>query len=167
MFERGKVVKLVFDEKDSKSRSLTRQSFAKDADINNIMSKYAVTGVLVDPANVDSRRVPRFGDFSDLVDYPTLVGRINQAQADFMTLPSGLRARFDNDVENLLAFISEPKNVIEAVSLKLLPETMLEATFTVHPELRPKKPEGAAADAAAGQAAAGSASVGAAGGTSA
>lgn len=157
MYERGRVVKLEFDPKDEKSRSLTRQSFAKDADINNIMAKYAVTGVLVDPSNVDSRRVPRFGDFSDLVDYPTLVGRINQAKADFMTLPSAVRVRFDNDVENLLAFIAEPKNVIEAVAMNLLPETMLEATFAVHPELRPKG-EGAAATAAAGQAAEGSAS---------
>lgn len=124
------------------SRSMTRQSFAKDADINNIMAQYAVSGVLVDPSNVDSARVPRFGDFSDLVDYPTLVGRINQAQADFMTLPSGVRARFDNNVENLLDWIGDPKNVVEAVALKVLPESMIEATYAVHPELRPVEVKG-------------------------
>jgi len=128
-------------DKNGKPISLTHQSFAKDADINNIMSKYAVSGVLVDPFNVDSGRVPRFGDFSDLVDYPTLVTRIGQAQADFMTLPSAVRAKFDNDVENLLSFISVPENVFEAVKLKVLPESMLEATFAVRPDLRPPEPK--------------------------
>lgn len=145
---RGVPSDLVFTKAD---RSMTRQSFAKDADINNIMAKYAVSGVLVDPNDVDSARLPHFGDFSDLVDYPTLVGRINQAQADFMTLPSGVRARFDNSVENLLDWIADPKNVVEAVSLHVLPESMIEATYAVHPELRPPK-EGAGAAAPAGQA---------------
>lgn len=141
---------LVFRKDDPNSRSMTRQSFAKDADINNIMAKYAVSGVLVDPANVDSGRVARFGDFSDIPDYALMVKRVNQAQDDFMTLPSDVRARFNNSVEDLLGFISEPENVVEAVSLKLLPETMLEATFKVRPELRPKiDPASGKPDAAA------------------
>ena len=119
----------------SKLPSLTRQSFAKDANINNIMARYAVTGVLVDPSNVDSMRQPRFGDFSDLADYSVLVGRINQAQADFMTLPSAVRARFNNSVEELLSWMSDPKNVVEAVELKVLPKSMIEATYAVHPDL--------------------------------
>ena len=123
------------DPKSESGRSLTRQSFAKDADINTIMSRYAISGVLVDPLDVDSGRQPRFGDFSDLSDYATLVGRINQAQADFMTLPSDVRARFGNDVEQLLRWISEPQNVVEAVNLKLLPETMIEATTSNSPLL--------------------------------
>lgn len=132
---RGEPSDLVFSKDDPNSRSMTRQSFAKDADINTIMSRYAVSGVLVDPANVDSARMPRFGDFSDLVDYPTLVSRINQAQSDFMTLPSDVRARFDNNVENLLEWIGDPKNVVEAVNLKVLQPSMIDATFTARPDL--------------------------------
>lgn len=125
MFERGVAVKLMFDSKDESSRSRTHQSFAKDADINNIMKKYAVTGVLVDPSLVNSTRQPRFGDFSDLVDYPTLVIRVRQAQSDFMTLPAAVRERFNNDVGEALEFLADPANVKEAVELKLLPESVL------------------------------------------
>ena len=126
--------------KDGKVITLTHQSFAKDADINNIMAKYLVTGVLVDPLNVDSGRRPRFGDFSDLVDYPTMVSRINQAQADFMTLPSDVRAKFSNSVEECLNFIADPANVREAVKLGLLPESMIPITDVVmNPE--PKAPD--------------------------
>ena len=87
MLLRGKCERLCFDPKGELTRSMTHQSFAKDADINTIMSRYAVSGVLVDPMNVDSGRVARFGDFSDLTDYSQLVSRIKQAQEDFMTLP--------------------------------------------------------------------------------
>jgi phage internal scaffolding protein len=124
-------------DKNGRVITLTHQSFAKDADINNIMAKYAVTGVLVDPSNVDAGRQPRFGDFSDLVDYPTMVSRINQAEADFMTLPSAVRAKFSNSVEECLNFIAQPENVVESVKLGLLPESSLEATFAVRPDLRP------------------------------
>jgi len=124
-------------DKNGRVISMTHQSFAKDADINNIMAKYAVSGVLVDPLNVDSGRQPRFGDFSDLVDYPTMVSRINKAQADFMTLPSGVRAKFSNSVEECLNFIAAPENVVEAVKLGLLPEAAIEATYAVRPDLRP------------------------------
>lgn len=134
MRERGVCPALVFDAMDKNSRSMTHQSFAKDADINTIMSRYAVSGVLVDPMNVDSSRVPRFGDFSDLMDYSHVVNRIQQANADFMTLPSEVRARFDNDVEKCLQFIAEPANVREAVTLGLLPKTMIPATDAVFPD---------------------------------
>jgi len=137
MRERGTVVRLMFDPKDKASASMTRQSFAKEADVNTIMARYAVSGVLVDPMNVDSARVARFGDFSDIVDYGHLLRRLGEAQADFMTLPSTVRAKFDNDVEKALEFINVPENVFEAVKLGLVPEAMLEATFLVRPDLRP------------------------------
>jgi len=129
-------------DKNGKVITPTHQSFAKDADINNIMAKYAVSGVLVDPTNVDLGRRPRFGDFSDLVDYPTMVSRINQAQADFMTLPSDVRAKFNNSVEECLNFIADPANVREAVKLGLLPESMIPVTDVVM-NPAPKAPDAA------------------------
>ena len=65
--------------------------------------------------NVDSGRCARFGDFSDLTDYAQLVSRINKAQEDFLTLPSLVRSRFDNSVENCLTWISDPLNHRDAV----------------------------------------------------
>lgn len=138
MYNRGVPVKVLFDENDPNSRSRTHQSFAKDADINNIMAKYRKTGILVDPTLVNSARQPRFGDFSDIVDYASIVNRITQANADFMTLSAEVRAKFDNDVEKCLVFIADPKNLVEAVKLKLLPESML-------PPLPKEPPKDAAA----------------------
>jgi len=125
MYDRGLPSKLVFRSDDPLSRSRTHQSFGKDANINVIMAKYKKTGVLVDPLLVSSDRQPRFGDFSDLSDYGVRYARIKQAQEDFMTLPAVVRAKFNNDVENCLTFISNPENLKEAVALKLLPSGIL------------------------------------------
>jgi len=123
MFLRGSNdAKLKFSDSSPDSRSRTHQSFAKDADINNIMSRYKKTGVLVDPRLISSSRVPRFGDFSDIPDYATVVSRVQQAEKDFMTLPASVRAKFDNDVANALNFISDRANVKESVALGLLPK---------------------------------------------
>jgi len=145
---------------------MTRQSFAKDADINVIMSRYPNGGV---PLDAIMQGQPIFGDFSDVHDFGAMVNRVQQARDNFMLLPAETRVKFDNNVESLLTFINDPKNVIEAVRLQLLPESMIEATFAVRPDLRPlegeysKKKVGAAASAAAGQAAASGAAGAAAG----
>lgn len=125
MFERGKCEKLKFNKEIPTQRSRTHQSFAKDADINNIMNKYSKTGVLVDPTLINSKRQPRFGDFSDIADYATIVNRINQANDDFMTLPAVTRDKFNNNVEECLRFIADPNNVKECVTLGLLPASVL------------------------------------------
>lgn len=132
-------------------RSLTRQSFAKDADINNLMARYPNGGVPLDAILVRDPNEAIFGDFSDLGDFSGLMNRVSEAQAAFMALPSSVRARFDNDVAKLLAFIDAPENVVEAVKLQLLPESMLDATFTVRPDLA--TPEWKAAKEAAAKAA--------------
>lgn len=136
----------------SNSPSMTRQSFAKDADINTIMARYPNGGV---PLDMFMQGTPVFGDFSDISDFGAVVNRVNQARDNFMLLPATLRARFDNDVEKLLEFVNKPENVREAVDLQLLPESMLEATYLVRPDLRPKaegaggKPAGQAEGASA------------------
>lgn len=111
---------------DSKGNriSRTKQNFAKDADINNIMSRYRRTGLLVDPVSCSYRR-PNFGDFSDMVELPFLIDRIRSAQSSFMVLPAALRERFHNEVAELIDFVSDPKNVKEAVDLHLLPASVL------------------------------------------
>lgn len=48
---------------------------------------------------------------------------MNQAQADFLTLPSEVRAKFDNDVAKCLDYISDPDNLESCVDMALLPKT--------------------------------------------
>lgn len=94
------------------SPSMTKQAFAKDADINNIMDKYTKTGVL--PSGT---RAPMFGDFSSGEEYQSIQNKLIQAQSDFSLLPSDVRELFDNDVKALLDFASNPDNAQELENL--------------------------------------------------
>lgn len=96
--------------------SLTRQEFSHDADINNIMRKYAV-GLPPSPAGA---RPPVFGDFSNVPDYQTALDKVIDAQERFAELPSKVRRRFDNDPAKLLQFLASEENRAEAVQLGLI-----------------------------------------------
>jgi len=120
MSTRGIPVKLICDSNDPRGRSRTHQSFAKDADINNIMGKYQRTGILVDPS-IPRTRFPQFGDFSDVIGYSEVVERIQKAQTSFDLLPSDIREKFDYSVQKAIDFISDPVNYDESVKLGLLP----------------------------------------------
>ena len=94
------------------SPSMTKQAFAKDADINTIMDKYTKTGVL--PSGT---RAPMFGDFSSGEEYQNIQNKLIKAENDFGLLPSDVRERFDNDVKALLDFASNPANQAELENL--------------------------------------------------
>lgn len=108
---------------DKRVVSRTHQSFKKDADINNILAKYKKTGFLVDPLMVNVNRHAMFGDFSDFQDYGTIMNRITAAQQCFARLPAAVRAKFDNDLQKCIDFMSDAANVEEAIELGLLPES--------------------------------------------
>jgi len=118
-------VQLVFDENDPLSKSRTHQSFAKDADINNIMAKYSRTGILGDP-NLVSERKPMFGDFSNIPDFNERVLSVQRVNDAFMALPSDVRAKFANDPALALDFLADEKNHDEARKLGMLPELPVE-----------------------------------------
>lgn len=101
------------------ARSRAQQQFAKDADINVIMSRYQKSGVLVDPVKIGNRRAI-FGDFSDVQDFHTARNQVLQAEAEFMSLPARVRAKFDNDPAQLLAFVADDANYDEALKLGLV-----------------------------------------------
>jgi len=111
------------ESKDVLSRA--HQSFKRDSDINNIMTKYKKTGFLVDPSQVQNYNRPMFGDFQDLPDLSEHMNRLNAANEAFLRLPAVTRAKFENKVENALAFISDEKNLVESVELGLLPKELL------------------------------------------
>lgn len=96
--------------------SLTRQEFLRDADINNIMAKYA-SGVV--PVSAGSRP-PLFGDFANVPDYQTSLQIVLDAQERFAQLPSQVRSRFDNDPAKLLEFLAVEDNRAEAIKLGLI-----------------------------------------------
>lgn len=104
----------------SNSPSRTKSEFAKEADINTIVRKAKKTGVL--PSGT---RQPMYGDFSNSYSFYKQQNAIAQANAEFMELPSDLRAKFGNNVANLLDYLQDPENKAEAIELGLIaqPET--------------------------------------------
>lgn len=115
--------------------SLTKQEFADDCDINVIMARYEKTGV-IDHVN---RRQPEFGDFADMVDYQTALNIVNEADSRFSDLPASVRARFENDPRQLLAFVADPANRDEAMDLGLI-ERPAEPPPVVEPPAAPPAP---------------------------
>lgn len=95
--------------------SRTKQSFKDECDINRILKKYEKTGLLTHT----SKYAGRYEDLPSDVDYQASLNAIMQAEEAFFSLPSKLRARFDNDPEGFLAFVQNPANENELVELGL------------------------------------------------
>lgn len=131
-----------FSSDDPLSRSRTKQEFAKESNINTIVAKAKITGILGNPG---ATRQPRFGDFSNGIDFQTVSNRIAEAQQSFMELPAIVRARFKNDVAVMLDFIADPANLSDCQALGLLPPPTPE-------EIRAVQEAEAASSASAGQA---------------
>lgn len=94
----------------------TKQSFAKECNINTIVNKYQKTGML--PC-VDGGM---YGDFSNVADFQIQRNRINAVTAFFKSLPAEVRAKFNHDPALMLGFAQNPANYEEAVKLCLIPK---------------------------------------------
>lgn len=95
--------------------SRTQQQFAEEADINTIVRRFGISGIM--PADFG---MPQSADFSETItDYHTALNLIRRADEDFMQLPGQLRERFQNDPQRLIDFIENPANLEEARELKL------------------------------------------------
>ena len=94
--------------------SKTVQSGKEEADINVIVKRFGITGVV--PTNV---RVPLYGDFTEIGDFREAQNAILLANASFMAMPAEVRLRFDNDPQAFLEFCSNPANLDEMRKLGL------------------------------------------------
>ena len=95
--------------------SLAQQQFRDECDINNILRQFNITGQLP-----DTPLSPKYGDFTGISDYKTALDRVIAADEEFMNLPAALRARFDNEPANLIEFLENEQNRLEAEKLGLL-----------------------------------------------
>lgn len=101
--------------------SLTHQSFAADADVNNIVRRHIGTRMGANLSNIGSggTRQPIFGDFS-AIDYQSMLNRVTDIDNTFRRLPARLRGRFRNDPYQLIRFAEDPANLAECVKLGLI-----------------------------------------------
>lgn len=127
--------------------SLTQQSFADDADINFIMSKYVTDAHKTDaplPYTVELSKPRNVFDYATGYagyggipgtearetaysvingagdDFFDMVNRIRNAEEAFAALPSDLRQRFSNNPRAMLTYLADPANKDEAVGLGIV-----------------------------------------------
>lgn len=115
-------------------KSMTKQEFKKDTDLNVIMRKFQVTGAM-DHVNMHQGN---YGQHSPL-DYHQARTVIAEANSMFEDLPSSVRNRFDNEPAKFLDFVQNENNYDEAreLGIALAPElqTKVEAERAAAAEL--------------------------------
>lgn len=96
--------------------SLAVQSQKDEADINNIVRNFGVTGQL--PVGV---KIPQYGDFDGVDDYRSAIDAVRAAEDSFMKLPSSLREKLGNDPGRFVDYAADPGNLEEMRKLGLAP----------------------------------------------
>lgn len=98
----------------------TKQSFARECDINHLMAKYQKTG-LIDHVN---KHQGNYSDLTDVPNYHDALNKVISAQNSFDSLPSSLRNKFENDPALFLDFVSDESNKNEMIELGLIPNSV-------------------------------------------
>ena len=95
--------------------SLAIQSAEEEANINTIVRRFGLSGEVASDV-----AVPRSGDFTGAADFHTSMNLVRQAQEEFLRVPAHIRARFNNDPGQFIAFVEDDGNRDEAARLGLL-----------------------------------------------
>lgn len=93
----------------------TEQQHKDKVDVNNIVKKYQAGG----PWPVSGKQGV-YADLTSITDYQDMLESVRFAQNAFESLPAQIRDRFQNDPENMLAFLQNPANKEEAIKLGLV-----------------------------------------------
>jgi phage internal scaffolding protein len=95
--------------------SLTKQEFTEECDVNFILDRFVKGGDLTLNA-----RTPRYGDFTSMPgSYHEALIFIKDTERSFMELDAKIRAKFDNDPQKFLDFVSDPANADQLVDMGL------------------------------------------------
>jgi len=97
--------------------SRTKQSYAGDADINNIVARFLKTGVL--PDNIRSGGWVSQDFTKAPEDYQTAMHVLIAAKDQFMSLPAKLRDKFKNDPGQLESWLADPDNLEDSYKFGL------------------------------------------------
>lgn len=72
---------------------MTQQHFADESEINNIIRSHDRNGVI----EHIHRGNAIYGDFSEITDLSDALVQIQEAQKEFLNIPSEIREKFKND----------------------------------------------------------------------
>ncbi|AXH75344.1 MAG: internal scaffolding protein [Microviridae sp.] len=114
------------------AETLTQQQFKEECDINTILKRFGITGHLPLTA-----MQPMAGDFTGIDDYHSALQSLQAANENFMTLPSAVRERFDNNPQKFVDFCINPANIESVREMNLAPRpaapTMTEIKHGTNP----------------------------------
>lgn len=96
--------------------SLTKQADAAGCDINNIMSQYEASGLLLHVNQLQGQ----YADLGDGATYQEHMNAVIAAQDAFDTLPAVIRSQFENDPSLFLDFVADEKNRPEMIKMGLI-----------------------------------------------
>lgn len=86
--------------------SMTKQAFKDETDVNRIIAKFQVSGVISHQAKYGGV----YGDFSDF-DFLQAQNDIRRAEVIFAALPSEVRREFDQDMSKFFSYVNDPENI--------------------------------------------------------
>ena len=95
-------------------KSLTKQSFTKECDINTILAKYQKTGA-IDHLN---KNEAQYG-FATSDTFQESMQIVAKGNTMFAELPSSIRTKFENDPAKFLDFVQDKNNLKEMQELGL------------------------------------------------
>ena len=95
--------------------SLTKQSFADECDINQIMSRFISTGQISHLNHAE----PNYG-LAPSLDFREALEIVQNSEESFANLPSEIRQRFGQNPEAFLAFVEDETNLPELARMGLV-----------------------------------------------
>lgn len=129
---------------DASKDGRTVQSMKDECDINRIMERHRVTGMVTHMAKGE----PVYGDFSNLGSYQDALNTMIRAEEAFMTLDAHVRRKFANDPQELIDWLDNPANDEEAIQLglKVAPEQAPSGLDGAAPGSQEEEPESVQAE---------------------
>lgn len=115
--------------------SKTDQQYAKETDVNYILSRYQKTGQLTHISKIQ-------GQYADVSSIPNLyqaLQNVKLANDSFMELPAEIRKKFMNSPALMIEYLQDPANDSEAIKLGLKPSPILPEEVV---EPQPEKKDG-------------------------
>lgn len=97
------------------TQSRAKQEFRDECDINVLMKKYERTGLITHV----NRYQGQYADVTEIVDYQGAQNAVIAAQEAFGSLPSSIRARFENDPAKFMDFVHDEANFDKLVEMGL------------------------------------------------
>lgn len=121
----------------NKEPSMTKQSLAEDLDVNKIIKKYNVTGILQKATDFEMN----YGDFTG-ADFNKAMNTVADANSLFEQVPSEIRAQFQNQPGAFIDFATNPENHLQMAKWGLAnPKTVAPEVPPVVAEATPPTPE--------------------------